>query len=533
LNNTKGSRMVAAAIVVMSSMVLSRLTGFIRETMLSWKVGLSWVQDAYVAAFTVPDLIYMLLVGGTISAALVPFLSGHLEKGEEREGWKAASSFINVVFIGMVLLCTLGVLFAPLIIPAVAPGFSDKSPQTRELAITLTRILFPSVSFIMLAGICNGVLNSYRSFAAAAYGPSIYNIGCTLSIILFADRNPGSMLKVAIGVAASALIYFLVQLTFAFSRFKLYQPILHLKDKGFQKLFWQAVPSLLSSSITQVNVIISTAFVSLSLFEGSLAAFRNANTAWQLPYGIFAMGVGTAMLPALSGKYVTGEFENYKAILMKSLTSVLFLSIPSAAGFIILKEPIVRAVFKWGGKFTEANVPVVASILALFSLAMITQSIVAIMNRAYYARQDTKTPLFVGIGSIIMNLGFGSVFYYFTDLGAAGMALTYSLISTVNSILLLVLLDKKMDGIHMGKFYRFIWRAVVSAIFMGAILILMEQLHPRLDTKLVQLIYLSLEILVGSALYFAMMLLTKSEDALYFFKIFKRKIGGGRRETAD
>lgn len=531
MNNSKDGRMATAAIIVMSSMVLSRLTGFVRETMLSWKVGLSWVQDAYVAAFTVPDLMYMLLVGGTISAALVPFLSGKLERGEEKAGWKAASSFINVVFISMVLLCILGIIFAPQIIPLVAPGFSEKSPQTRELAVRLTRILFPSVAFIMLAGICNGVLNSYRRFAAAAYGPSIYNTGSALSIYLFADTNPESMIKVAIGVAASAVFYFLIQLAFSLPEFKMYRFVIDIYDKGFQKLFRQAVPSLLSSSITQLNVIISTAFVSLSIIEGSLAAFRNANTTWQLPYGIFAMGIGTAMLPTLSRKFASDNYAEYKNLLMKSLTSVLFLSVPSAVGFIVLREPLVRAIFEWGGRFTENDVPFVASILAFFSLAMITQSIVAIMNRAFYAKQDTKTPLLTGIGSIIMNLGLGMIFYRFTDLGASGMALSYSIISVVNSILLLLLLNNKMKGMHMEKFFKFIIKAIPSSLAMGAVLAILELLPLRFDTKALQLAYLTFQIVVGSIIYAVVMFLLKAEEALHFFKMLKQRLG--RTKSVD
>lgn len=125
-----------AAIVVMGSIILGRFTGFLRETVLSWKVGLSWVQDAYVAAFTVPDLVYVLLVGGTISAALVPFLSGKVEKGEERDGWIAASTFINVISLIIAVICACGMIFADKIIPVVAPGFTDSSPQTRNLPLS-------------------------------------------------------------------------------------------------------------------------------------------------------------------------------------------------------------------------------------------------------------------------------------------------------------------------------------------------------------------------------------------------------------
>ena len=521
MNRLKNSSVSTAAMIVMTSMVISRLTGFFRETILSWKVGLSWVQDAYVAAFTVPDMMYFLLVGGTISAALVPFLSGKLERDEEQEGWRAASSFINVVFIIMVLLCGLGMIFAPQIIPAVAPGFAQKSPQTQELSIRLTRILFPSVSFIMLAGICNGVLNSYKKFAAAAYGPSIYNIGCAISILLFADTEAESMVRVAYGVAASAAIYFLLQLSFVIKKFKYYKPVIDLADKGYQKLFGQAVPSLLSSSITQVNVIISTAFVSLAALEGGLAAFRNANTLWQLPHGIFAMGIGTAMLPTLAGKYASGERHEYKNLLMRSLTTVLFVALPSAVGFIVLREPLVRAVFKWGGKFNEADVTLVASIIVMFAMSIITQSIVSIMNRAFYAIQDTKTPMMIGIVSVFLNLGLGLVFYRFVDLGAAGMAQVYSIISMVNAVLLLLLLNRKVNGIYMDRLWRFTVRAVPSALVMGIVLTVLESIPLRLDTKALQLLYLTGEIILGVAAYSGMMLLMKAEDAKYLIKMLK------------
>ncbi len=521
MERLKDNRVSSAAMIVMSSVVLSRLTGFIRETMLSWKVGLSWVQDAYVAAFTVPDLMYILLVGGTISAAVVPFLSGRLERKEELEGWRAVSTFINIAFIIMAILCGFGMIYAQQIIPAVAPGFAGKSPQTQELSIRLTRILFPSVSFIMLAGMCNGVLNSYKKFAAAAYGPSIYNVGCALSILLFADTNPGSMVKVAYGVAASAALYFLVQLLFVLPEMKFYRPVIDLADKGFKTLLGQAVPSLLSSSATQVNVIIATAFVSLSAFEGGLAAFRNANTLWQLPHGIFALGLGTAILPALSGKYASGDYSKYKHLLMRSLTSVLFAAVPSTVGFIVLREPLVRAVYKWGVKFTEADVTLVASIMAVFAVSIITSSVVTIMNRAFYALQDTITPLLAGISSVIMNLGFGLIFYLFTDLGPAGMALTYSITSTINAVLLFVLMSRKVKGISLDRLWSFFVRAVPSALTMGVVLAVFEGIPARLDTKAMQLAYLIGEIIVGAAVYAVMMLLLKAEDAKYLLKKLK------------
>ncbi|NJD03257.1 MAG: murein biosynthesis integral membrane protein MurJ [Ruminiclostridium sp.] len=528
MNAIQGKRLASAAVIVMSSIILSRVTGFVRESMLSWKVGLSWAQDAYIAAFTVPDLMYNLLVGGTISAALIPVLSSFLEKDEEEKGWRATSTFINVIFSGMLLLCVSGIFLAPYIIPVVAPGFNGKSAATKELAILLTRILFPSVSFIMLAGICNGVLNSYRKFAAAAYGPTVYNLGCALSIILFAGNNRESMINVAVGVAISAFAYFLFQFAFALKNFKNYTFQFDIWNNDFIKLFKQAVPSLFSSSIVQVNFMITTAFVTMSVMEGSLAAYRNANTAWQLPYGVFAMGIGTAILPTLSRKYAAGDFDDFSNILNKSLNSILFLTIPIAVGFIVLKEPIVRAIFSWGGKFDENSVVIVAGILSFFSFAIISQSIVATLNRGFYALQDTKTPLIAGIVSVILNFIFGLTFYRFTNLQASGMALSYTIISTINAILLFILLNKKIKGVNLNKFFTFALKAVLASIAMGAALFFLDRLPVKLEAKTVQLLYLILEISAGVLVYMAVMILLKGEEALYFVNAVKGKINEGK-----
>lgn len=516
-------RVSTAAIIVMSSMIISRLTGFLRETVLSWKVGLSWVQDSYVAAFAVPDLICTLLVGGTISAVLVPFLSGKLETGEEVDGWRAVSSFINIIFISVFLLCIIGVIFAPQLIPVVAPGFSTRSVNAQQLSIKLLRILFPSVIFIMSAGICNGVLNSYKKFAAAAYGYSIYNIGCAISIFVFADTNEESMIRVALGVAASAAVYFLVQFIFAFRRLRFYKPIIDLAGKGFRTLFGNAAPSLLSSSISQINMVISTAFVSLSAIEGSLAAFRNANTLWQLPYGIFAMGMGTAVLPSLAGRFARGEKDEFEGLLMKSLKSVLFVAIPSAAGFIVLREPLVRAVFKWGGRFTEHNVPFVASILALFSISMVSQSVAAIMNRAFFAGQDTLTPFLTGLASMILNLGTGAALFLFAVPDPSAMALSYSVTSTVNAALLLFLSGKKTNAIRFKRLPEFVLKSVFAALCMCALLFLLESSFAKPEIKAVQLLYLTVEIVIGAILYIAVMIALKAEEAFYFIRIIRRQ----------
>ena len=519
----KSSGMAKAALIVMSSIVLSRITGFLREMLIAYKIGVNAFSDAYVIGFTIPDLMYNLLVGGAISAALIPFLSGHIERGEEKKGWKAASTFINIIFAGIMILSCLGMIFAPKILPLYNQQYVHQTPDMQQLTVSVTRTLFPSVAFLMLAAICTGVLNSYKKFAAAAYGPTIYNLGSIVSIMLFGAPDTAGIKKVAMGVAASAAIYFVFQFLSSYKEIVNYRPLLNIRDRGFKNLFGQAIPSILSSSVVQINVIISTYFV--SKFEtGSIAAFRNANTTWQLPYGIFAMGIGTAMLPTLSRKLAVGDVGEYRSILMKSLKTVLFLSTPSAVAFIMLRYDIIRAIFSWGGQFRQNDVVHVARILMVFSVAMITQSIVATMNRGFYAASDTKTPLLVGVSTVMLNYLLGFIFTNYTQMKAEGMALSYSIISTINAILLLLILNKKMKGIQLRKFAQFLLKAIPASLAMCGVLYLMNGLSGGIHSKVLQLIYLTFEISAGAIVYFFIMLYFKSEEAVYFLKAIGRKL---------
>jgi len=338
LDTKEKRKITSAAVIVMTSMVLSRITGFLRSTLIP-NIMLKTDSDALFAAFKTTDIMYNLLVGGSIAAALIPVLSGYIARNEEGEGWKVVGSFINTIFVIMLLISSLGIIFAPQVVSLTAPGY-DK--EVNQLTITLTRILFPSVSFIMMAGLTNGVLNSYQRFAAAAYGPTIYNLGSVVSILALYRYGVD---KVALGIMLSALIYFLFQLSFAYRHIaKNYSFKIYYKHPGYNRIIKLAIPSLLASSVTQLNTVVSQSYTS-NFKQGSVTALNNANDIWQLPYGIFAMGMGTALLPTFSEKLALGEEETFKKILNKGLKLVLFLTTPSGVGFIVLREPIKSAIY--------------------------------------------------------------------------------------------------------------------------------------------------------------------------------------------
>lgn len=225
----KNKKLTSAALIVMSSIVVSRITGFLREMLVPNLIGVNEEGDAYTIAFRITGLMYDMLVGGAVSAALIPILSGYIAKDDEETGWKVVGTFINVVIVAMVIACFLGIFFAPQLVSLIAVGF--ETDAQKQLTIDLIRILFPSVAFLMMAGLCNGVLNSYNRFAAAAYGPSLYNIGSALSIIVFSSSKWG-VRGVAFGVMASSLIYFLFQLSFAVKNLKFYRFRFYLKHQA-------------------------------------------------------------------------------------------------------------------------------------------------------------------------------------------------------------------------------------------------------------------------------------------------------------
>jgi len=522
--NSNNKKITGAAIIVMSSLVVSRITGYLRTILINNLLTASQ-SDSLLAAFRTTDLMYNLLIGGAISAALIPILSGYLARDEEEDGWKAVGTFINVIFLAMIVVCVLGVIFAPWVVSFTSPGFHGNK---RELTIQFTRILFPSVGFMMLAGMTNGVLNSYQRFAAAAYGPSIYNLGAALSILLLSRLG---VKYVAFGILASAIMYFIIQVSFALPNFRFYKPQILWEHSGFRRLFKLAIPSLAASAIVQLNILISLGFISLFKNDGSVTAYYNANDLWQLPYGVFAMGLGTALLPTLSEKLALKQVKEFKDILNKAFKTILYLIIPSAIAFIVLAEPVISVVYKWSLHIDKERIVTAGSILMLFAAAMIAQSMLALLNRAFYANNDTKTPLYVGTFSIALNFVFCTIFLYSTDLGPAGMSLAYSIQSVVNMVLMMYIISKKMDGMQWRKLLNYSGKLLSAAAIMGIVLFFTNKIIPinftqtfSMHTKLLEILALGIEIVGGALIYFGCTMLLKVNEAVAFKNRFFDKL---------
>ena len=513
-------RLAINASIVMGATMLSRITGFFREMLIPAKFGVGIVADVYDVAFKFPDLMFNLLIGGAISAALVPVLSGSISRGEEGEGWQAISRFINLTMALTVVVSVVGMFFSEQLVVLFAQGWDPTSPEDMVkivMAARLMRVLFPSVSFLMLAGFANSVLYSYQRFASAAFGPVLYNILCIASIALLSGGGPEEYYhvdRVVYGVMLSSFSYFIFQTAWAYKNIKgNYAPSFDLRHKGFQRLFGIALPSLISSSVVHINAMVTTSFS--SRFEaGSIAAMRMADRTWQMPYGIIAQSIGIAMLPNLSGKYANDDLDGYKKSLTTALRYVLLLAIPVFAACLALSNLIMRTLFMNSNRITETDIALTASILIFYSSALITQSVNTILTRAFYACNETKTPMLTGISIIGLNVLLSILFYNFTEIGARGMALAYAISSFANTVLLVVLLNRRLPGLNaLGGLRAFFAKTGGAALVMAAALLLAGRALPAgfvsgpfsMALKIKQLLLLCANAAAGALIYFGLL----------------------------
>jgi len=441
LDTENRAEVTRAAGLVMAAILVSRILGFVRERAIAEVFGRTAATDAFFAAFALPDLMYQLLVGGALSSAFIPVFTQYLARDQEKEAWYVASIFLNATFLILLGIMILGVVFAPVLAPFVGVGFTG---EHRDLLILLMRLTFPAVFFTALAGLCMGVLHSYQIFLRPALGPIIYNLAQILGAYLLGPLM--GIMAMAVGTVAGAVGNFGVQFPEVLRRARRhYQRVVDFRHPGIRRMLELMLPAILGLSIAQINVIISQNLAS-TLEEGSIVALRLANRLINFPLGIFAMGISTAVFPTLAMLEAKGERQEFIRALAFGLRIVFFITIPSAAGMAALRLPIVRLLFE-SGEFTAADSAVTAYALLFYVPGLFAQAALQVTTRGFYSLQDTKTPVKIGLFTVLVNLGLSLVFLRWTSLGAGGLALAFSLSSLVNVALAFAVLGRRLPGL--------------------------------------------------------------------------------------
>lgn len=503
-----GGQILKATGIIMIAMTVSRILGYVRDVIIYSKFGQNYYTDAYNAAFSVPDLIYYLLVGGALSSAFIPVISGYLAKDQEDEAWKVVSTVFNLIMILLVIAISLGLIFTEQLIFLLVPGFN---PESLALTVSLTRIMFAQSFFMTLNGIIQGVLHSSKHFLSPAIGSVLYNVGIIL-IGLLLSKHLG-IAGFSIGVVAGAIMNFLVLLP-AFKRTGIrYYSGIDLKHPGVIKLFKLIIPVFIGLSVTHLNLFVTQNLASQLPDEGMISALRAAYRISMLPVGIFGLAIGVSFFPSLTAHAARNERTEYIKLLSLGMRTIVYITLPATVGLIALKTPVVRAMYQQY-LFTATNTQVTAHALLFYSLGIVGYSAQALLYRSFYATEDTKTPVIVGVTTMSINIVLSVLLVKYMQHG--GLALAHSVAGIFNMIILLVVIRINFGQIDGKNMLLSFSKTGLASLIMGFCVFLTAELFESyigINLKILQISQVLIATLVGLVVYFTITSLLKMEES--------------------
>lgn len=514
---TAGNKVAKAAGIIMLAMVFSRIIGYVRDMVIYAQFGQNNLTDAYNAAFSIPDFLYYLLVGGALSSAFIPVFSGYIARGKEEDGWRVASTIFNIIIILMLVGITLGIIFAPTLVRILVPGFT---PENIALTVTMTRVMFIQAFFMALNGISMGILHSHQHFLAPAVGSVMYNLGIIIVGLILSPYL--GIIGFAVGVVCGAIFNFAVQFPALIKIGLRYRFVIDLQHEGVRKIGKLILPVLIGLSVTHVNLFVNQNLGS-RLSEGMISALRAAQRIMQLPIGVFAIAVAAAVFPALTAYAAREEKEDFRRTMSLGLRTIIFITLPAAVGLIALRTPVVRLLFQQG-RFTVEDTQATAHALLFYCIGLVAYSSIQMLNRIFYSLQDTKTPVTVGIFTIAINIVLN--FLLIEPMGHGGLALAYSIAGFVNMLGLLYILHKQLGTIDGRKLLASSTLTLAVSGFMGLAAykaaVIMER-FVDVTTKFGQVLQVGVSVGVGVVIFTALVLLLKMEEGQMAKKLILKR----------
>lgn len=448
-----------ATAAVMAATVVSKLLGFAREAALAAVFGASWVTDAYLVAAVIPTLLFA-AVGAAITTVGIPVLSEYLCREEKRLELASLvwSSFHAIVAL-LLLACLAAVPLAPWLVRLLAPGFgSDQAGLTAELV----RIMLPATLFMGLSGWAQGVLNAHKHFLAPAAVGIPYNL--ILITAIFLSSSFWGIEGVAWGTVLAVASQFFIQVPVLRSLGIRYRSVLNLRHQGLKKMVALVLPVLVGVGAGQLNIIVDRILAS-GLAEGSISALNYAQRALQIPQGLFAAPLITVLYPLLAERGTVGDLDGFKERLARGLGALAFLVVPILVDVIVLRRELVAFLFQRGA-FDATDARMTAVALLFYTMGLLFLVWRDYLARAFYALQDTATPMWTGLASVAVNIVLNLVLVRY--LAHGGLALATSIAALVGCALLLVFLRQRLGGLGGRYFLPETGKASMAALVMGA-----------------------------------------------------------------
>ncbi|MEO7296851.1 MAG: murein biosynthesis integral membrane protein MurJ [Candidatus Limnocylindria bacterium] len=518
-----GRVLLNASLILTVAALASRLLGWIRLLVIGSQFGASRELDAYFAAFRIPDAIFQLVVAGALSAALIPVFSTYRARGQDEEAWKLASSVINLVLIALAAFSLVMAIFAPIFVPIVAPGFDA---PTTELTIRMTRVMLISPVLIGMGAVVTGVLNSYQQFTVPAIAPLLYNLAIILAAIFLAPIM--GVEGLAVGVAVGSLAHLAVQLPNLARVGQRYDLTIGLSHPGVRRVAWLMGPRTLGLAAGQINFLVSTVLAS-GLPEGSLTAYNYAFQLSQIPVGVIGVSIAVALFPTLSTDAALGRIGEIRRQVSNAVRLLLFVAAPLTAIMVVLREPLTSVFYQYG-MFDESATERTASTLLFFALGLGGHIVVHLLTRAFYAMQDTRTPVAWAVIAVAINVPLMAMLV--GPMGVEGLALALSIASVVEVIGLLWFLRRRIESVEGSAIVRTVARSVVAGtaaalLMLGGLTLLEGSLGGILDNAVGRLIALVLLSAAGGAIFLLVAAALRSPELEQLRGIIQRR----RRRT--
>jgi len=483
--------------------LISRLLGYIRDILIAIFLGTGLLADAFFVAFRIPNTFRRLFSEGTFNAAFVPSYSAVLNNKKKSQNF--ASSIFNLLILGLFFLVLVVEILMPLFIFLIAPGF-EGDYQKMELAVTLTRITFPFLMFISLASFFSAILNSHNKFAIASAAPIILNI-LLIGVLLFGKiLNDQLVYYLSYAVTAAGIL----QLIFLYFYVKKYfSPNINFSikiDNKVKTFFKKLLPSIFSSGVTQINILIGTIIAS---FQTSAVSYLYyADRVYQINLAIAGIAIGTVILPQLS-KYIQKENkEKINLIQNKALELSLFLSLPAAMALLIASEEIISSLFGYGS-FDELSVKNSAKALFYFAIGLPAFSLIKVFSTFFFARDNTKLPFYISLTSVLLNI-FISIFF-FREIGFIIIPIATTVSSWFNAIFLFIFLKKEnlfnFNLVFIDRFIKILTATILMGIFFNYVIYFFNDKLVYLEN--LKAIYLIGAVIMGLVSYLLIAILIK------------------------
>ncbi len=518
------SSLIRNAGVIGAATLLSRILGFVRDMVTASYLGTSIYADAFFVAFRIPNLLRRLFGEGSLTAAFVPVFSTYLTAGKRLEAREIAQTAMTLTALCLTIVTLLGIIFSPLIISLIAPGF-EATPEKYELTVFLNRLMFPYILLISLVALAMGILNADNHFLTPALAPVLLNL-CMIGAALSLSRILGNAaLALAIGVLAGGLAQLLLQFPVLKKHGFPWRPRFKFRHPAIKRVVVLMGPSLLGLAITQITIFFNTLLASY-LVDGSISYLYFADRLIQFPLGIFAVALGTAVLPALSRSAAEKDWQDFSSTFSLALRLLMFITLPAMAGLIVLSKPIVFLLFE-RGYFGAHSTSMVSQTIIAYATGLWAYAGLRIIVPAFHSLQDTKTPVKVGAIALVANLICALVLMQL--LQHLGLALATAISSAVNCLLLLTILKRRLgQDIKITGCSRALYQSLLATVVMVIIITTLDQLPlmtASYQSHIHESLRLATKILCGLGSYFLCARLMRNPELTQLKSLVTRRRG--------